>query len=282
VRDGAKRAFDAVAAAFEELVSIPAESAGSAIGFIVGAFENLPTLLRAAWDLVVAGAQAAWDFIPGFVRAVAQQFVEGFTDGFDALSTLIVSAFEGIRDTLFSVLSGLFDFWKRRFDGLVRIFDRVCSAFISGRGTANQGIEAEARRRGYAGGGCVSGPGTGTSDSILARLSNGEFVVRAEAVWRYAVAFLTALNAMHLPAFAVGGVVQPLDVRIRSGLPAFAEGGLVSATSSGGRPLTLVVGGETISGFTGTEAAMETLERRLRRDARARTAAPAPWMRRNG
>jgi hypothetical protein len=282
VRDGAKRAFDAVAAAFEEVVATLAEGAGFVVGFIVGAFENLPTLLRAAWDLVVTGFQAAWDFIPGFVQAVAQRFVEGFTDGLDALSTLIVSAFEGIRDALFSVLSGLFDFWKRQFDGLVRIFDRVRSAFSRGRETANQGIEEEARRRGYAGGGYVSGPGTGTSDSILARLSNGEFVIRAEAVRRYGVAFLAALNAMRLPAFAVGGMVQPIDVRIRSGLPAFAEGGLVSATSSGGRPLTLVVGGETISGFTGTETAMETLERRLRRDARARTAAPAPWQRRNG
>jgi len=34
----------------------------------------------------------------------------------------------------------------------------------------------------YAGGGLVTGPGTGTSDSIMAKLSNGEFVTRAASV----------------------------------------------------------------------------------------------------
>ncbi|WP_406143772.1 hypothetical protein [Streptomyces anulatus] len=47
---------------------------------------------------------------------------------------------------------------------------------------------------GYPGGGMVSGPGTGTSDSILARVSNGEFVVRAKSVARYGAAFLSAIN----------------------------------------------------------------------------------------
>ncbi len=56
-------------------------------------------------------------------------------------------------------------------------------------------------------GGLVLGPGTETSDSILARLSRGEFIVRAAAVRRYGLAFLEALNAMRLPRFAGGGLV---------------------------------------------------------------------------
>ena len=56
-------------------------------------------------------------------------------------------------------------------------------------------------------GGLVLGPGTETSDSILARLSRGEFIVRAAAVRRYGLAFLEALNAMRLPRFAAGGLV---------------------------------------------------------------------------
>jgi hypothetical protein len=46
----------------------------------------------------------------------------------------------------------------------------------------------------YATGGYVSGPGTGTSDSIPARLSNGEFVMRASAVRTYGTDFMNALN----------------------------------------------------------------------------------------
>ncbi len=46
----------------------------------------------------------------------------------------------------------------------------------------------------YAAGGLVKGPGSGTSDSISARLSNGEFVMRASAVRAYGVDFMNSLN----------------------------------------------------------------------------------------
>lgn len=60
---------------------------------------------------------------------------------------------------------------------------------------------------GFATGGHISGPGTGTSDSILARLSNGEFVMRAAAVRHYGPDLLEQLNARRLPRFATGGAV---------------------------------------------------------------------------
>lgn len=64
-----------------------------------------------------------------------------------------------------------------------------------------------------ASGGYISGPGTGTSDSIPARLSDGEFVMRAAAVKKYGVGFMAALNGLRTPAststprFADGGPV---------------------------------------------------------------------------
>lgn len=57
-------------------------------------------------------------------------------------------------------------------------------------------------------GGFISGPGTGTSDSIPARLSNGEFVVRAASVQKYGVGFLHALNRGQLRKYATGGLVS--------------------------------------------------------------------------
>lgn len=68
---------------------------------------------------------------------------------------------------------------------------------------------------GFASGGYVTGPGTTTSDSIPARLSTGEYVLRAEAVRRVGVEFLHALN---------GGLAAPRWLGPRL---AFAEGGLV-------------------------------------------------------
>ncbi|MFL4947476.1 phage tail tape measure protein [Streptomyces sp. MMS24-I31] len=52
-------------------------------------------------------------------------------------------------------------------------------------------------------GGPVAGPGTGTSDSIPALISNGEYVIKAAAVQRYGVAMFDRLNAMR---YASGGL----------------------------------------------------------------------------
>ncbi|MCL4778919.1 MAG: phage tail protein [Gammaproteobacteria bacterium] len=72
----------------------------------------------------------------------------------------------------------------------------------------------------FAAGGLVSGAGTATSDSIPARLSAGEYVVRAAAVRQVGVAFLDSLNGLSIGprfkggelAFAVGGLVPEVKV----------------------------------------------------------------------
>ena len=72
----------------------------------------------------------------------------------------------------------------------------------------------------FAGGGLVSGPGSATSDSIPARLSAGEYVVRAAAVRQVGVAFLDSLNGLSVGprfkggelAFAAGGLVPEVKV----------------------------------------------------------------------
>lgn len=56
-------------------------------------------------------------------------------------------------------------------------------------------------------GGLVQGPGTGTSDSIPAMLSNGEFIVRASTVNKLGAGFLQMLNSGTMPHFAGGGLV---------------------------------------------------------------------------
>lgn len=71
----------------------------------------------------------------------------------------------------------------------------------------------------FADGGYVSGAGTATSDSIPARLSNGEYVLKASSVKALGTDFLDTLNN-------VGGYTRS------SKLPkfAFADGGYVNAT----------------------------------------------------
>ena len=60
----------------------------------------------------------------------------------------------------------------------------------------------------YATGGYISGPGTGTSDSIPAYLSNGEYVINAAAVRKLGKRHLDMLNrGIPIPRFADGGMV---------------------------------------------------------------------------
>ena len=66
---------------------------------------------------------------------------------------------------------------------------------------------------GLAAGGSVAGPGTATSDSIPALLSNGEFVVRASSVDKLGTGFLDYINKNgSLPGFAAGGAINFRDM----------------------------------------------------------------------
>lgn len=79
-------------------------------------------------------------------------------------------------------------------------------------------------------GGHISGPGTGTSDSIPAMLSNGEYVIKASSVNKYGLPAMEAINSGIMPegnikAFARGGKV---GMGIAPSSNRFANGGLVS------------------------------------------------------
>jgi hypothetical protein len=75
---------------------------------------------------------------------------------------------------------------------------------------------------GHAEGGLIRGPGGPKSDSIPARVSPGEYIVKADAVSSFGVHNLEAINrGLKVPSFE------------RLALPKFAEGGLVGNMSSG-------------------------------------------------
>jgi TP901 family phage tail tape measure protein len=77
-------------------------------------------------------------------------------------------------------------------------------------------------------GGYISGPGSATSDSIPAMLSNGEYVISAKAVQAAGVPMLDNINKM-----ASGGMVSYNVPKMSSGgRVKFNEGGLASSSSS--------------------------------------------------
>ncbi|MFJ6905612.1 hypothetical protein [Streptomyces griseoluteus] len=90
-------------------------------------------------------------------------------------------------------------------------------------------------------GGPISGPGTGTSDSIFAMfasgaramVSNSEYVIKAASVAKYGVPFLNALNA---------GQINP---KALSAVGGFAGGGLAGAGADAARGLAAGLTGNT-------------------------------------
>jgi lambda family phage tail tape measure protein len=76
----------------------------------------------------------------------------------------------------------------------------------------------------YADGGAIAGSGTGTSDSIPAMLSNGEYVINAASTKKYR-SLLDSINHGRMSHFATGGPV----------------GGGAGGESAGGSPISVTV-----------------------------------------
>jgi lambda family phage tail tape measure protein len=132
-----------------------------------------------------------------------------FATMFEQIGTGAKSAKEAFLDFARSVISAINRIAAQK------IAEELFGGMNKGGGGLGGLISGLFQWAGFASGGYVTGPGTTTSDSIPARLSAGEYVLRAEAVRRVGVDFLHLLN---------GGLFGP---RWSGPRLAFAEGGLV-------------------------------------------------------
>ncbi len=89
----------------------------------------------------------------------------------------------------------------------------------------------------FAGGGKLSGAGTGTSDSMLIRASTGEYIVNAKATKEH-LALLEAINGGKLPAIATGGL---LGAGIAPKAPSLPSVGNLSAGRSSKDTVSIVL-----------------------------------------
>lgn len=191
---------------------------------LVAAFERLGETLKSAQDLSTQLVQGGLDGLQRGTKELLMNLenVEGIGDAWRSVARVIVNA---LRDILAEMIA-------------VQIRAQAMGFLTTAFGGA--GAAAGTAAAGMATGGLVEGPGTPTSDSILARLSTGEYVTRAKAV-------------------ASPGVLQTLEHINRTGrLPQFAAGGLVAAhrmLASGpglSRPLPRYAQGGQVSGVAGS------------------------------
>jgi len=90
--------------------------------------------------------------------------------------------------------------------------------------TATRSSSGGSSRVAVATGGYISGPGTPTSDSIPAMLSDGEYVIKASSVNKFGTQFLDSVNSGQLPKFRLGGMV--MDGGRSSSSPTSSFGGI--------------------------------------------------------
>lgn len=172
-------------------------------------------------------------------RGLFVEFGQNLRQGmstFDAFKNAGLNALGKISDKLMSMVAD--NLWNAAFGGSGGLGSIVGNLFRAGSSAAPSFAGASAL---YADGGIIRGPGGSRSDSILARVSNGEFITNAAMTARYRP-LLEAINSGKLPAFADGGMVSlprmpPLMPEMPSLLP--ARGG------SGG--MSVSVGGPTIT-----------------------------------
>lgn len=142
----------------------------------------------------------------------------GFTNFFTSLAQGTRGIGDAFRNLAGSVISSLQQIAAQMLAQL--ILTKLLKSALGGFGFSGGGLVPAA---GHADGGLIKGPGGPKADAIPARLSDGEFVVRADAVKKFGVGNLEAINR---------GIQIPSLERLS--LPKFSEGGLVGNVGGGG------------------------------------------------
>lgn len=157
-------------------------------------------VLKPAFDGIVTAFRSVGDFLGATGR--------GIGDVFSTVGRAIGGAFSGALDVARPALHGIGNL-------LAAIPEKIFGKSIPGMGAVRNFANT---LQSFRDGGPVAGPGTATSDSIPAMLSNGEFVEPAAAVTPQTLPVLEAIR---------GGWVPPAGL-LHEMVPGFADGGLVT------------------------------------------------------
>lgn len=264
------------------IISAFGEKVNGIVGSIAGFFRSLFNLLGALFTSFINGT-----FVQGFLDAVNR--IKGFFTGF---FNFIGAGIQKIKD-LFSGIVSFFSRIKKETSDAIKSTEQAQQQFqqrqssIQGGQLVNVSGLTDAqidRLRGLSHGGYIGGKGTGTSDSNLARVSRGEYVINAASVRKLGVKAMDMINSGIMPmirGFADGGLVDALNASTgslrTSGIRPLTSG--QSSPFSFNSPLQLVLSnGQTVDTMI-TETTSARLQRDLRRGNMAKASASPEWVR---
>ncbi|MCY4318346.1 MAG: phage tail tape measure protein [Alphaproteobacteria bacterium] len=197
---------------------------------------------------VVRAFQGMEDAIVSFVttgRLDIGNLVDGIIADFTRLATR-----EFVTQPLFDALTNIFGGGNNRGGGGGGFFGNLVGSIFGGGGGGGGGfIDGVLDFFGFAQGGVIRGPGTGTSDSILGRFPSGSYIVNARSTRRFRP-LLDAISgrAQGGPVlarvsngeYAVGPIAAARHGALLEAInsaPRFQEGGEVTAPGGGGNQL---------------------------------------------
>lgn len=254
------RSWEAVKNGAAAVVVFIANGFGTLVQKVKDFFLGLPDALAAAWDSLKRLAVSAWQGILDKASELADALKTKFQAATSAVGTFFQELYDKVRPQLETLIAKVKEFVAS-----------LPSAGVTGTGSDTAG---------FAGGGHVRGPGTGTSDSILARLSDNEYVIRAKAVKHWGVGFLNRLNSLREPLrgaaarFREGGLV---DFGSILPTPRFADGGLVNAATGGVNTMHLHLPNGDTAIVSGGNNAMASLARYAERKNVRSTGRKPAW-----
>jgi hypothetical protein len=225
---------------------------------------TLGTLLTPVWETVKQLASDAatfvtesWNSVVAFFSGLPAQIGSIFTSVGEAITSAFNTAIETIKGYVSS-------FVQQALAWLQPVVDLMNSIGLSSGGEAGAQNFARGGQPSFAARvGHIRGPGTSTSDSIAAWLSNNEFVMRAKAVAKYGLGFMRAVNEGKLDigsmiSRAGGGLVT----RMQQPVLRLATGGSVTGGGATSQTvLNLKIGDQEFRGLTAPEEVGEKLKR---------------------
>lgn len=142
-----------------------------------------------------------WDGVCDFIANLPQAIIDTIAD----VGAWLDSVYEAGKRIGREIWNGVKE-WVKNIPQMIS--DAVNGAVNSAGDWVGDRIDDIKGVFGYASGGYISGAGTGTSDSIPAMLSNGEYVLSAAAVKSIGVKTLDRMNATGRVGYASGGLVD--------------------------------------------------------------------------
>ena len=166
--------------------------------------EVVSAMLTAAVQLFLAMVAAVPQILDALVKAFQQLvsnlwngIIQFFTNIGQNIGDAVSGALKGVVNGALGLLENFLNTPINLINNAIDLINALPGVSISRIGTISLPRMAT--------GGLVGGVGSSTSDSNMAMLSRGEYVVRADTVRKFGVDFMDALNAGQLPSSSKPG-----------------------------------------------------------------------------